>query len=279
MRRMIWAGTAVAGLMLAAVPSAAAGAAPDTTGPTIKLQPIAHLVVPATVTTLGGVAPFSTGVYQTSAIQKWSATDPSGICDYQLWDDYAGRADPTLTYEGMATSYRFNVGDIDESDGGYNLRSFALRVQDCAGNWSTTEPEYWPTDRPLPQSAYSSLATFDDPTGTYSAGWTHSSCLCFAGGTDSHAATAGASVSFTYKGEIFGLMLETGPTRGSAKIYQDGVLAATVNTYAAANTGPRIMWANWFASSATHTIKVVIVGTAGHPRVDVDGVFVGPPYA
>jgi hypothetical protein len=35
-------------------------------------------------------------------------------------------------------------------------------------------------------------------------------------------------------------------------------------------------WSNWFPLMGLHTIKVVVVGTAGHPRVDVDGFFTGP---
>ena len=36
------------------------------------------------------------------------------------------------------------------------------------------------------------------------------------------------------------------------------------------------MWSNWFPTVAKHTLKIVVVGTKGHPRVDVDAFLVGP---
>ena len=83
-------------------------------------------------------------------------------------------------------------------------------------------------------------------------------------------------MAYTYNAQVFAWVGELGPTRGAAKIYQDGILKATVNEYAAINTGPVIIWSNWFPVGGIHTIKVVVVGTAGHPRVDVDGFFTGP---
>jgi hypothetical protein len=31
-----------------------------------------------------------------------------------------------------------------------------------------------------------------------------------------------------------------------------------------------VVWQGTWATSATRTIKLVVVGTAGHPRVDID---------
>jgi hypothetical protein len=61
-----------------------------------------------------------------------------------------------------------------------------------------------------------------------------------------------------------------GPTRGSAKVYLDGTYAATVSLYSATAALRRIAYAHNWASQGTHTIRIVAVGTSGHPRVDVD---------
>jgi hypothetical protein len=271
-------GVVLAALALsAAAPGTALASGADHTGPNFTLQSSAHIVYPAPV--LGeypSPTPFSENLYQVQAVQKWSASDPSGICDYQLYQD-GGRGDPSLVYEGKKTAYTFLMGDVDGQDGGYNWSAWALRVKDCAGNWSSNDSFYFPHDRYISQNGVrNSTVTHDDHEATYSGSWSTSSCTCFVDGTDMHATSAGASATFTYTGNVMGWVTETGPNRGSAKIFQDGVLKATVSTYSASNTGARVMWANWFSTAGTHTIRVVVVGTAGHPRVDVDGFLVGP---
>ena len=246
----------------------------------VRLHPAAaaHLVYPSTVTGIAGIGPFSQDIYQTNAVQKWSASDPSGICQYQLYQDN-GRGPAQLLYQGLKTSYNFKIGDPDEANGGYNVLFFALRVKDCAGNWSSNDPEQFPHDRYINQHNVSnSVVTHDQGQATYTGSWATSNCTCFVDGTTEHASTAGASATFTYSGNVVGWVTETGPTRGSAKIYQDGVLKTTISTYSATNSGAKVMWANWFAAKGTHTIKIVVVGTAGHPRVDIDGFLVDPEF-
>jgi hypothetical protein len=43
-----------------------------------------------------------------------------------------------------------------------------------------------------------------------------------------------------------------------------------VSLYASSTSLRRIVFAWSSSTQATHTIKVVVSGTAGHPRVDVD---------
>lgn len=251
--------------------SATAAARADTTGPTFVLQPFAHFIVPSAVNL---PRPQDEQLYRSPAIQKWSASDPSGICEYQLYEDN-GRMNPSLLYQGKATSYTFTMGDAGAP--GYLYDEFALRVKDCAGNWSSDDPTFWPHDRYIKSfSGINSAATHDQTEAKFTGSWSTSKCTCFVDGTTSHASTAGASATFSYFGHVLAWVSETGPARGSAQIYQDGVLKATVSTYAPSNTGPKVMWANWFAHAGNHTIRVVVLGTAGHPRVDIDSFMVGP---
>jgi hypothetical protein len=64
---------------------------------------------------------------------------------------------------------------------------------------------------------------------------------------------------------------ETGPTLGTATLYLDGVAVKTVNLYSATLHEAQIVWKKgWSGTQVKHTIKIVVNGTAGHPRVDLD---------
>ena len=274
----------------------AAHAAVDTKGPNITMQATGHLLTHAPVQYQYGSFSDGSQVYSTQVDVRWSGSDPSGICDYQVWND-SGRDYPSLIADvGKATHYQLRSGDIDQGSGGYNYTRLEIRAMDCAGNWSVSGYNYtggddpdWPfpaTDRALnlPDNL-SYLASHDNTEATYSGAgdWTLSNCACFMGGTDLHAVRAGASMTYVANyaswspgSSTFGLVSAYGPTRGSFKIYQDGVYKATVSLYAKTNTGAQVVWSAYFPTVGPHTYKVVVVGTAGHPRVDVDGFFTGP---
>jgi hypothetical protein len=277
----------------------AAQAATDKTGPTIKMQTTGHLLTHAAVQGLPGDFTDGNQVFETLVDVRWSGSDPSGICDYQVWND-SGRDVPSLMADvGKQTHYQILSGDLDQSNGGYNYTNIEIRAIDCAGNAtisgtnctdpSCDYPTYWPfppTDRSmnLPDNV-NYVYSHDDNAATYAGGgWTHSNCNCFMGGTDIHSGKAGASMTFVADsgyaghpgGSTFGLVSEYGPGRGAFKVYQDGVYKATVNLNAAANTGAQVVWSAFFQTAGTHTYKIVVVGTPGHPRVDVDGFFTGP---
>ena len=66
------------------------------------------------------------------------------------------------------------------------------------------------------------------------------------------------------------LVAPKGPGRGAAKIWVDGTYVGTYSLYASSFQARRIVWSRGWAASGTHAVSVVVVGTAGHPRVDVD---------
>lgn len=59
---------------------------------------------------------------------------------------------------------------------------------------------------------------------------------------------------------------------GSARVYVNGVLVKTVSLHAAASSGPRVVFATAWFTSAHRTVLIRVVGTSGHPRIDLDGV-------
>jgi parallel beta-helix repeat protein len=88
--------------------------------------------------------------------------------------------------------------------------------------------------------------------------------------TVKYATGAGASALCTFAGRAIAWISPVGPTRGYARVYIDGRLAASVNLHRSSFAARRIVFRTWWTSTGTHTIKVVGLGTAGHPRVDVD---------
>ena len=53
-------------------------------------------------------------------------------------------------------------------------------------------------------------------------------------------------------------------------MYVDGALVATVNTQASQIGMRAVVWSRAWARTGTHTIRIVVAATPGHPRVDVD---------
>lgn len=107
---------------------------------------------------------------------------------------------------------------------------------------------------------------------TYAGSWTSSTSSSFSGGSARYAKAAGARTVFTATGRSFAFISTRGPGRGAARIYVDGVLDRTVDlhTTTPSSTYRVQVWTRTFSGSATHTVKVVVVGTPGHPRVDAD---------
>ena len=105
---------------------------------------------------------------------------------------------------------------------------------------------------------------------SFSAGWRTASSRRYSGGTTAYAATSGASASYRFSGTSVAWVTAVGPTRGSAQVWVDGVRRATVSTSAATTSLRRLAFATSWPKQGTHTIRIVVVGTPGHPRVDVD---------
>lgn len=105
---------------------------------------------------------------------------------------------------------------------------------------------------------------------TYSGSWHTVSSTSYSGGTARYASTAGASATFIFYGRSVGFVTYKASTRGSLKIYIDNVYKGTISLSSSTSRARQIVYATSWASPGTHRLKVVVVGTAGHPRVDVD---------
>jgi hypothetical protein len=97
-------------------------------------------------------------------------------------------------------------------------------------------------------------------------------CACFSNTTTHFTTQKGASVSFavtTRAQDHVAVVMEKNTNRGSAQIYLDGVLRATVNTHAAGPTHRQVVWQR-FVTRGQHMVTVVNLATSGHPRIDLD---------
>ena len=92
----------------------------------------------------------------------------------------------------------------------------------------------------------------------------------YSGGQTRYTSTEGAEATFTFTGRNVGWVSKLGPTRGSADVYVDGVLKATVSTYASSYANREIVFTASWSSNGEHSVRIVARGTDGHARVDID---------
>jgi hypothetical protein len=103
----------------------------------------------------------------------------------------------------------------------------------------------------------------------YHGTWTVSTSTSFSGGSARYATVSGASASLTTTARSLAFVTTIASTRGAVRIYVDGTLRVTLNL-AGTTAFRRVAYATSWSSVGTHTIKIVVVGTAGRPRIDLD---------
>jgi hypothetical protein len=104
----------------------------------------------------------------------------------------------------------------------------------------------------------------------YSSTWSSASSRSYSGGSVRYARTAGRAVSYTFTGRSIGFVTAKSASRGKVKVYVNGVYQTTVDTYRSSSQYRAIVWQKTWSTSATRTIKLVVCGTSGRPRVDLD---------
>jgi hypothetical protein len=104
---------------------------------------------------------------------------------------------------------------------------------------------------------------------TYSSGWTRQTLAGANGGSVDFATLAGKTATLKFTGSQVAWMSTQGPTRGSATVKLDSGTATTINTHTTTvNTAEIVDLVT--AASGTHTLVIKVLGTSGHPRIDVD---------
>jgi spore germination protein YaaH len=180
--------------------------------------------------------------------------------------------------------------------GGAGIRSFDLRRSTDGGRWTTVATGITGTTREvalLPGHSHRFEVRAHDRAGnvgpwvagstfvaqlrqegwgavSWSGAWTGASTPAFSAGSVRYSTDGGASFRTTFTGRGIAWVSTLGSSHGAARVYVDGVLVAKVNTYSKATLHRRIVFARTWSAVGTHTLRIVVVGTAGHARVDLD---------
>jgi beta-N-acetylhexosaminidase len=223
----------------------------DTTAPAVT-APKSRLYAPSTL--VDGSVPVRTA---------WSASDPCAVSGYRL----ERRADASgWIGQGLPGTLSTSINESLAVNATYR---YGAAAADGAGNWSGAAkgPFFEPA---LRESSTSNVA--------YLGQWTRDEGGAYSGGSTRWASVAGASASYTFTGTSIGWVAAVGPTRGSADVYVDGALRSTIDLWAATRDTRRIVFAASWPTNGSHTIQIVVRGSPGHARVDVDAfVSLGQP--
>ncbi len=232
-----------------------AGPAAAATAATVTIDRSAPTATAPSLSLRSGVAITATAFPVTLA---WTDNDAGvGIARYELAKSTDGGTVWTAVSTTLATaSYATTV----TASGTVRFR---VRAVDRAGNIGA-----WATGPVLTPSLVQQTSTFITYTGT----WTSATSTSYSGGSVKYASVAGRAASYTFTGRSVAFVTTRAASRGSVKVYVDGVLSATVSTYSATTAYRVQVWAKTWTTSGTHTVKLVVVGTAGHPHVDLDAI-------
>jgi hypothetical protein len=205
------------------------------------------------------IATFRTDVKMGSSLPAritWSAADSggSGLVGLDIERSVNGGA-----YARVGTALSDPTFNTTFTPG--KTYRFRVRGKDGSGNVSP-----WvagPTLKPkvVQQSAGSV---------NYSGSWATASSSKYSGGSARTTQAAGASATFKFTGRGVAYVARVGPTRGQVQVYVDGVLAETIDLYAASTGYKYVAFARSWSGSGDHKIKVVCVGTLDRPRIELD---------
>lgn len=142
---------------------------------------------------------------------------------------------------------------------------FRVRAVDHAGHVGS-----WRTGVPFRLSSHQETSSRIRYTGT----WRTGSSTSYWGAQTRYSMWRGSAATITVTGRGFAWIGSRGPSRGTARIYVNGVLQATVNSWASTSQHKQVLYQQRWSTDATRSIRVVILGTQGHPRVDLDAIVV-----
>ena len=212
--------------------------APTTTTP---------LLAPRVATAVGSTIPLRL---------SWAGSDVgTGIVRYEVGRSINGGA--WTTFAASLTTPNTTMA----LSSGATIR-LRVRAVDAAGNVGA-----WATGPTIAAS----LVQQTSSSVHYSGAWGTSTSSLFSGGSVRRSSTNGASATFTFTGRAIALVTTRAVTRGKVKVYVDGVFVTHVDPTASPTMYRGIAWQMTWSSSRTRTVKLVVEGTVGRPRFDLDG--------
>jgi hypothetical protein len=141
-----------------------------------------------------------------------------------------------------------------------------VRAVDGAGNLGPTG---------INASSFTTIRYLETTSAaTYSSGWSTSTSTGYIDGHAKVSLHIGSSVSFKFTGKSVALAGRRGPTSGRARVYVNGALVTTIDLFSSTTLDKQILFQRTYSTSATRTLKVVLIGPSTRPRVTVDGFYV-----
>ncbi|HEX3429010.1 MAG TPA: hypothetical protein VHS36_09400, partial [Candidatus Limnocylindrales bacterium] len=182
-----------------------------------------------------------------------AATDPgSGVKSYLV--ERSDDGGPFVASSTPATS-------VTQSIRVGHLVRYRVSAIDDAGN--VGPPQYGATYRPLVYQQGSSTV--------YRGTWGRQLATAFSGGSAKYATRFGRYVTFTAtSARSIAFVTTRARTRGAFRVYVDGHLRATVSAWSAVTRYRQLIYQYSWGTPGTHRIRIYVLGTVRHPRVDVD---------
>ncbi|MFV2117561.1 peptidoglycan recognition protein [Streptomyces sp. Act-28] len=188
------------------------------------------------------------GTVNTAAVPvtlSWKATDGAALKEVRLTAPVARTYGPTVysaphtTKSGAATTW-------------------SMTAHDRAGNTSTA-------------SVAGTPVILQETSAARSGTWAAKSSTSYLGGKSLSSSTKNAALTWTFTGRSAAWVVSRATNSGQALVYVDGVKAATVDLKSATTKYRDAIWTRTWATSGKHTVRIVVVGTAGRPAVTTDG--------
>ena len=218
----------------------------DSVPPTITKKPAVSLR--NNVGPVGSTVPVSVA---------WAGTDAtSGVNHYTLYESKDGGAYTSVTTTASA-SHNLSLAP------GHTYQ-FKVTGTDNAGN----------TSAGTAGSVYKlSLQQENSTAITYSTGWTRQKLTGASGGYVDYATGSGKTATLSFSGIQAAWVSTLGSTRGSASVKLDSGTTATISTHASSPATAHVVDVV-SGASGSHKLVIKVLGTSGHPRVDIDAFIV-----
>ena len=218
--------------------------APDTTPPTVSSVRAA----PRSGTVAGSTA--------TSVRVSWTAADPkgSGAASYDIARSTGGGA-----WQTVASARKLRYLDAVLRPG--TSYRFRVRARDNAGNLGS-----WMAGPTITTA----LVQQTSAAVRFSSGWDLVRATAYSGGSARKRGAAGASATYSFTGRGVGFVTTLAPNRGRVKVYVDGRYDRTLDLRSATYRYRTVAWGRSWTASGKHTVRLVVSGTSGRPRIDVD---------
>jgi Divergent InlB B-repeat domain len=220
----------------------------DQLAPSITSAPAASVVTSSTIGSSASVRVAWVGTDAASGIAKYEVGLSTNSGSFVLVSSPTSSSYTRSLTFSSTTTYRFRVRAIDKV-GHASAYSYG-------------------------QTFHVKLIQQSSTSVHYNAAWSLGSTTSASGGSYRYTSTAGRYTYYTFTGRTIAVVAYRSSGSGSFKVYIDGVYKTTVSLYITTATQWKRVVYSLNVPSGTHTIKLVAVGTSGHPRINLDAFIV-----